>query len=136
NQEPIRNSVMPESISLKQESLHLLPDTIAGPSYDHSQVTAGIVHIGVGGFHRSHEAFYTDALMNEAGVLDWGICGVGLREGDRKMRDILKDQDFLYTLLVKHPDGKVEARVVGSMIDFMLSVDDESAVIERMAHKE
>jgi mannitol 2-dehydrogenase len=127
---------MKDSILLKQENLHLLSDKIAVPTYDRSKVTAGIVHIGVGGFHRSHEAFYTDALMNETDVLNWGICGVGLREADRKMQDILKEQDFLYTLIIKHPDGKVEARVIGSIIDFMLSVEDPIAVIDRMAHED
>ncbi|MDF7808652.1 mannitol dehydrogenase family protein [Pontiellaceae bacterium B12219] len=127
---------MKESVLLKQENLHLLANKMGVPTYDRSKVKAGIVHIGVGGFHRSHEAFYTDALMNETGVLNWGICGVGLREADRKMRDILSDQDFLYALIVKHPDGKVETRVIGSIIDFMLSVEDPIAVIDRMAHED
>lgn len=127
---------MKESVQLKQDNLNLLADTIVRPSYDRSKVTTGIVHIGVGGFHRSHEAFYTDALMNESAILDWGICGIGLREADREMQNILKEQDFLYSLIIKHPDGKVETRVIGSIMDFMLSVDDHTAVIERMAHED
>ncbi|MDF7799474.1 mannitol dehydrogenase family protein [Pontiellaceae bacterium B1224] len=127
---------MKETIQLKQENLSRFAETMVVPTYDRSKVKTGIVHIGVGGFHRSHEAYYTNALMNETGTLDWGICGVGLREGDRKMRDILKDQDFLYTLIVKHPDGKVETQVMGSIIDFMLSVDDPMAVIDKMANEE
>ncbi len=127
---------MKEAVLLKQENLDLLADTIVRPTYERSKLTAGIVHIGVGGFHRSHEAFYTDALMNKTGILDWGICGVGLREADRGMQDILKKQDYLYALIVKHPDGKVETRVIGSIIDFMLSVDDPMAVIDRMAHED
>ena len=106
------------------------------PSYDRSKAKAGIVHIGVGGFHRSHEACYTDALMNETDALEWGICGVGLREADRKMRDILREQDFMYTLIMRHPDGNIETRVIGSIIDFILSVDDPMAVIEKMANEE
>lgn len=124
---------MKESILLKKDNLPLLADKMVCPTYDRSKVKAGIVHIGVGGFHRSHEAYYTGALMNETDALDWGICGVGLREADRKMRDILKEQDYMYTLIVKHPDGKVETRVIGSIIDFMLSVDDPMAVIDKMA---
>ncbi len=124
---------MTESIQLKQENLHRLAGEIVRPSYDRSKVKAGIVHIGVGGFHRSHEAYYTNALMDEADASAWGICGVGLREADRKIGDILKAQDYLYTLIVKHPQGKVETRVIGSIIDFMLSCDDPGAVIDRMA---
>lgn len=127
---------MKESILLKQENLPQLADKMSVPTYDRNNVKTGIVHIGVGGFHRSHMACYTDELMNETDTLDWGICGVGLREGDRKMQDILKAQDYLYTLIVRHPDGKVKTRVIGSIIDFMLSVDDPMAVIDKMASEE
>ncbi|MDF3129179.1 mannitol dehydrogenase family protein [Kiritimatiellaeota bacterium B1221] len=126
---------MKKAKQLKQENLAQLSEQMAIPTYDRAQVKIGIVHVGVGGFHRSHEAYYTDQLL-ETGEIAWGICGVGLREGDRKMRDILKAQDYLYSLLVKHPDGKVENRVVGSLVDFMLSVDDPQAVIDRMANTE
>jgi mannitol 2-dehydrogenase len=127
---------MKESILLKQENLPLLADKMIVPTYARSRVKVGIVHIGVGGFHRSHEACYTDALMEETGALDWGICGVGLREADRKMRDILSEQDFLYALMFKYPDGRVKTRVIGSIVDFMLSVEDPIAVIEKMAHED
>lgn len=121
---------------LSQSNLHLLSDRLGRPRYDRSKVEVGIVHIGVGGFHRSHEAYYTHQLMNETGALEWGICGVGLRETDRKMRDLLAEQDFLYTLLEKHPDGRLDAQVIGSIVDFLLSVDDPMAVIDKMAAAE
>ncbi|MEF8733941.1 MAG: mannitol dehydrogenase family protein [Candidatus Accumulibacter meliphilus] len=124
---------MTEPVQLKQENLHRLADEIARPSYDRSKVKAGIVHIGVGGFHRSHQAYYTDALLSDSDASDWGICGVGLRDADRKIGDILKAQDYLYTLIVKHPQGTIETCVIGSLIDFMLACDDPGAVIDRMA---
>jgi len=124
---------MTEPVQLKQENLHRLADAIARPSYDRSKVKAGIVHIGVGGFHRSHQAYYTDALLSDSEASDWGICGVGLRDADRKIGDILKAQDYLYTLIVKHPQGTVETCIIGSLIDFMLACDDPGAVIDRMA---
>ncbi|MGJ8652976.1 MAG: mannitol dehydrogenase family protein [Opitutaceae bacterium] len=127
---------MKNSIPLNQENLSRLPESVSRPTYDRGQLVSPIVHIGVGGFHRSHEAYYTDALMNADHSQEWGICGVGLREADRKMRDILKAQDFLYTLIVRHPDGKVENRVIGSLIDFMISVEDPMAVIDKMAAPE
>ena len=125
---------MNTAITLQQASLTQLPAEVTYPSYDRSQVKAGIVHIGVGGFHRSHEAFYTDQLLATTGSTEWGICGIGLREGDRKIADVLKQQDYLYTLVVKHPDGKIENRVIGSIIDFMLACDNPTAVIHKMAH--
>ena len=124
---------MTEPVQLKQENLHRLADEITRPSYDRSKVKAGIVHIGVGGFHRSHQAYYTDALLSDSEASDWGICGVGLRDADRKIGDILKAQDYLYTLIVKHPQGTIETRIIGSLIDFMLACDDPGAVIDRMA---
>jgi mannitol 2-dehydrogenase len=127
---------MKEPIALKKKNLPELAKRLACPTYDRSQVKAGIMHIGVGGFHRSHEAYYTDLLMNETGATDWGICGVGLRDADRKIGDILAKQDYLYTLIVKHPDGKMENRVIGSIVDFMLGCDDPEAVIARMASEE
>jgi mannitol 2-dehydrogenase len=125
-----------ETILSHQANLPSLPKNIVGPSYDRSQVTSGIVHVGVGGFHRSHEAYYTDEYMQQSGDLSWGICGVGLREGDRKMQSILKEQDYLYTLIVKHPNGKVENRVIGCLTDFLLSCDDPQKVINKMASEE
>jgi mannitol 2-dehydrogenase len=124
------------TIELNQANLSSLPKSVATPSYDRSKVTSGIVHIGVGGFHRSHEAFYTDEYMQNSGDLSWGICGVGLREGDRKMQTILKEQDYLYTLIVKHPDGQVENRVIGCLTDFILSCDAPQKVVDKMASNE
>ncbi|KGM07983.1 Multiple polyol-specific dehydrogenase [Methylophaga thiooxydans] len=127
---------MKEVISLSQSNLSQLPKDITYPTYDRSKVKCGIVHVGVGGFHRSHEAFYTDELLGLGASADWGICGVGLREADRKLRDILKSQDYLYTLIVKHPDGKTENRVIGSLVDFLMGCDDPVSVIDRMASPE
>ena len=121
------------SIPLNQENLHRLPEGVERPSYDRSNIATPIVHIGVGGFHRSHEAYYTDELMKQTGRTDWGICGVGLREGDRKIGEVLKKQDFLYTLIVKQPDGRIGTRVIGSIADFMLGCDDPGPVISKMA---
>ncbi|MEP2619253.1 MAG: mannitol dehydrogenase family protein, partial [Marinomonas sp.] len=123
-------------IKLNQQNLGSLSESFVRPSYDRSTLKAGIVHIGVGGFHRSHEAYYTDKLLSETDTQDWGICGVGLREGDRKIGDVLKQQDYLYTLVVKHPNGTIENRVIGSIIDFMLATDDHTAVINKMANEE
>ncbi|SHE55483.1 mannitol 2-dehydrogenase [Modicisalibacter ilicicola DSM 19980] len=118
---------------LNDANLHTLNLDIASPDYDRQKVTTGIVHIGVGGFHRAHQAMYLDELMNRGQALDWGIVGVGVMPGDRRMQEILAAQDHLYTLVVKHPDGHYDARVIGSMIDYLFAPDAPEAVIEKMA---
>ncbi|MEP6852747.1 MAG: mannitol dehydrogenase family protein [bacterium] len=103
------------------------------PTYRREDVRVGIVHVGVGGFHRAHEAMYVDRLMNGGEGLDWGICGVGVLPGDAAMRDALTAQDGLYTLVIKQPDGSLAPRVIGSIVEYLLLGDDPEAVIEKMA---
>ncbi|SCM77293.1 D-mannonate oxidoreductase, NAD-binding [uncultured Pleomorphomonas sp.] len=120
-------------IKLNNANLATLPADVARPTYDRSRITTGIVHFGVGGFHRAHQAMYLDRLMNKGEALDWGICGVGVMPSDQRMRDALNSQDGLYTLMVKHPDGHYEASVIGSIVDFLYAPDDPEAVLELMA---
>ncbi len=121
---------------LTAASLSALDPSVSVPRYDRGAVRAGIVHVGVGAFHRAHQAMYLDRLMDEGKALDWGICGVGVLPGDRRMRDALVAQDFLYTLVEKSPDGSQKARVIGSIVDYLLAPDDPDAVIERMASED
>ncbi len=118
---------------LAARSLRLLNEQVATPSYDRSRVRAGIVHLGVGGFHRSHQAMYLDRLMSRGEALDWGICGVGVLPTDRTMADVMAEQDCLYTLLVRHADGSLDARVIGSMVEYLFAPDDPEAVVAKMA---
>ena len=111
---------------------HMTSSDFLEPSYDRSHLRVGIVHFGVGGFHRAHQAMYLDRLMNAGEAFDWAICGVGVMPADRSMRDALEAQGYLYTLVEKHNDGVHEARVIGSIIDYMYAPDDPHAVIERL----
>ena len=120
-------------VRLSTEALDQLDERVARPTYDRTQVTAGIVHFGVGGFHRSHQAMYIDQLMNRGLAFDWGICGVGLMPPDKAMHDALLAQDGLYTLMVRHGPGQVEPRVIGSIMDHVYAPDDPEAVLEIMA---
>ena len=86
-----------------------------------SKVTTGIVHFGVGGFHRAHQAMYLDRLMNDGKALDWGICGVGVMPFDAKMKQVMDAQDCLYTLVLKDPDGSWEPRVIGSIVEYLFA---------------
>lgn len=124
---------MPATIPLRQENLSRLPSGIARPTYDRTSLKTGIVHIGVGGFHRAHEAYYTHLLLEAGKAKDWAICGVGLREGDRHMGEVLKKQDFLYSLIVRHPSGRIETAVIGSIVDYVFGPDNPREVIDRMA---
>jgi len=103
------------------------------PDYDRDLIRVGVVHIGVGGFHRAHQAMYLDRLMNQGAALDWGICGVGLLPADRLMKEALDAQDGLYTLVLKHSDGTWEPRVIGSVVEYLYAPDDPEAVVEKMA---
>ncbi|GFG63624.1 mannitol 2-dehydrogenase [Mycobacterium kubicae] len=107
--------------------------SIPVPRYDRSRITVGVVHFGFGSFHRSHQACYLDDLMNKGLALDWGICGVGVLPENKRMQDVLRRQDHLYTLISKHPDGSNEARVIGSIVDFRYAPDEPEAVIELLA---
>jgi mannitol 2-dehydrogenase len=120
-------------VKLNENNLPKIAQRIPCPIYDRRQLKSGIVHIGVGGFHRSHQAYYVHQLL-ASGSPDWGITGVGLREGDRKMSEVLAKQDGLYTLVTQHPDGTAECEVIGSIREYLLAVDDPGAVIDRMAH--
>ena len=103
------------------------------PTYDRSALTAGIVHFGVGGFHRAHQAMVIDDLLAEGKATNFAICGVGVLEQDRRMKTVMDNQDCLYTLVLKHPDGHREARVIGSIIEYLLAIDDPDAVVEKLA---
>jgi len=125
--------VSAEKLPLTPHNLGSFPPEVAIPGYDRAALRVGIVHVGVGGFHRAHQAMYLDRLMNEGKSLDWAICGVGVLPSDRHMADVMAAQDGLYTLVVKHPDGTLEPRVIGSILKYLFAPDDPEAVIERMA---
>ncbi|MCW2848245.1 MAG: Mannitol dehydrogenase domain protein [Marmoricola sp.] len=118
---------------LSAETLAELGERVTVPSYDRSRVTTGIVHLGVGGFHRAHEAMYVDALLADGRATDWGITGVGLLAQDRAMLEVMRAQDCLYTLVVKNLDGSTDARVIGSLVDYLFAPDDPQVVLEQMS---
>jgi fructuronate reductase len=114
---------------LSNATLAALPDAVARPGYDRAAATVGIVHLGVGAFHRAHQAVYVDDAMARGG-LAWGIAGVSLRSPDT--RDALAPQDGLYAVAVR--DGAGEAlRVVGSVLDTLVAPEDPEAVLALMS---
>ena len=120
-------------MKLNRRNLDNLTSKVEKPAYLASDRRHGIAHIGVGGFHRAHQAFYTDALMNQGRDLDWGICGIGLRSEDRKMRDDLAGQDYLYTLFELGDSDDTQSRIIGSISDMLLAEDSIEAVLDKLA---
>jgi len=121
---------MDELITLSNATLDQL--AVPHPTYDRAALTPGIVHIGVGNFHRAHQAWYLHRLMQDAQAHDWAIIGAGVRAYDAAMRDRLLAQDCLTTLIELDPRD-VSAEVVGAMIDYLPIEDDNAALIRQMA---
>ena len=105
---------------------------VGKPCYDRAAVTPGIVHIGVGNFHRAHQALVVDRLLEQGSALDWGIRGVALLPSDEPLARRMQQQDCLYTLVEKSSDGTWDYRVIGSILDVLFAPDDPEAVIEVM----
>ena len=99
--------------------------------YDRSQITAGIMHVGVGAFHRAHQAVYVDTLLKEHPR--WGICGVNLRSEDRPLFEALKAQDGVYVLKTISPDGETEFREIGSIIELIDASNVYREAVQRAA---
>ncbi len=116
----------PSPLSL--DGLANLPAAIARPAYDRRDLKPGIVHIGVGNFHRAHQAVYLDDLFNRGTDQDWAIIGAGIRRHDSTMRDALRSQDWLTTVVEMDPSGH-RVRVTGAMIGFPAVGDDGSEIV-------
>ena len=109
-------------MKLSIDALPKLASTkVSVPTYDRSKVKPGILHIGLGNFHRAHMAAYIDDLIEKSqdeSDLNWGIVGAGVLHFDQAKRDLLEPQDWLQTLVVRDADSTT-ARILGSMIDFL-----------------
>lgn len=123
-----------QPIQLNQQNLPSIATKISCPTYDKNAMQTGIVHIGVGGFHRSHQAYYIHQLLEKHQAPNWGICGIGLREGDRRINYILKEQDFFYSLITQYADGNIDCEIIGALIDFIFAIESPNEAIKKMAH--
>jgi len=122
-------------VSLSENDLARLPHEVRAPRYDRSGVGQGLVHIGVGGFFRAHQAMYADQLLEQGEDPSWGYCGIGLLPHDARLRDALRAQDWLYAVLARSAQGD-DIRVVGSLRDFILVSEQRAAAIEKLASPE
>ncbi|WP_092061305.1 mannitol dehydrogenase family protein [Poseidonocella pacifica] len=117
---------------LSNSAITGLPGSIQGPTYDRAALTTGIVHIGLGNFHRAHQAVYLDDLFSKGLDHDWAICGAGVRAPDAGMRDALMAQDCLSTVIELSPED-ASARIIGAMIDFVEVAPDNGPLIARIS---
>jgi mannitol 2-dehydrogenase len=110
------------SVRLSAAALAHMPPGVAVPSYRRSDLSPGIVHFGVGNFHRAHQAVYLDDLFKSGRDRDWAIVGAGVRDPDVTVREKLKQQDWLTTVVEQEAESS-NARVTGAMIDFVRPYD-------------
>ncbi len=131
---PARTRTMTASpiapVSLARAALSRLAPSVRVPGYDPAGVRAGIVHLGLGGFHRAHMARYThDLMQQDPEARAWGILGVGLMPGDRRMIEALAPQDALYALVER--EGTHEAvSVIGSLAGVVFAGDSSAALLD------
>jgi fructuronate reductase len=116
-------------LRLSNASLARLPGQIRRPDYDRSGIRPGIVHLGIGAFHRAHQAVVIDDLLAR-GASEWGIVGASLRSSDT--RDALVPQDCLYTLAVRSGAG-TEHRIIGSVLEVIVAPANPAVLVARMA---
>jgi mannitol 2-dehydrogenase len=132
--QPVRDARGPSrGLRLGTATLDEVGARVSVPIYDRAALGCGIVHFGVGGFHRAHQAAFVDQLLNQGAAAEWGICGVGVMAPDQAMQQALRSQDYLYTLVQKHGDGHYDARVIGSIVDYVYAPDDADGVVRRIA---
>ncbi len=113
---------------LSGAALSALPPAVARPTYDRSAISTGIVHLGIGAFHRAHQAVYTDdILQTEPG---WGILGASLKSS--AARDALKPQDCFYTLATRSGEGE-QLRIIGSVVDVLVASEQRARLLSAMA---
>ncbi|MFB3389865.1 mannitol dehydrogenase family protein [Flavobacterium sp. LAR06] len=103
--------------------------------YHSKDITQGIVHIGVGNFHRAHQAFYTNVLLEDNDQKEWGICGISLLSSDEKNVENLKSQDLDYTLTVCGRDGSDQVYKIGALQELIAGYENPKAVIDKIAER-
>ncbi|RCW84480.1 mannitol dehydrogenase family protein [Phyllobacterium bourgognense] len=121
---------MTEKLRLSAQTLHHLATNVKQPGYDRSQVRIGIVHLGIGAFHRAHQAVYTDSVL-ASGDNRWGILGVSLRSGDT--REAIEPQDGLYTVASRDGGGD-SFRVIGSVAKVLVAPENPESVLAAMTN--
>jgi mannitol 2-dehydrogenase len=122
-----------ETVTLNSHNLNSIASAVKVPNYERSRISPGMVHIGMGNFHRAHQAVYMDRLFDLGQDFDWGIIGAGVKSYDEVMRLHLVGQDWLYSVIELDPEVN-SARICGSMVDFV-EVNSNSLVEQLVRHE-
>ncbi len=128
--DPLANAYTPTR--LRRDRLAGLPTSVGTPRYRRDDLKPGIVHIGLGNFHRAHQAWYVHQLMQTGAAYDWAIVGAGVRTYDAEMREKLIRQDCLTTLIELDPSG-ISAEIIGPMIDYLPIEATNASLIRQMS---
>ncbi|MFI3302970.1 MAG: mannitol dehydrogenase family protein [Rikenellaceae bacterium] len=102
-------------------------------TYDRNEVQAGILHFGVGNFHRAHLESYTNSLLNVCNTKEWGICGAMIMPQDEALYKKLKSQDGVYSLTVCGRDGKNEVEIIGSLVELLWGGECTEEIVNKVA---
>ena len=124
-----------ESIQLNQGNLPRISKTVKIPVYPRNELIPSIIHIGLGHFHRAHQAAYLDILLNK-GSCRQGIFEMNLIPDSFPLAKILGEQDYLYTLITKDPNAGADVRVIGSILGYMNAANDREKAVTRAAGEE
>ncbi len=127
------NEKIQMSIKLNNQNLSALPSNVKIPNYKRESLSPGIIHIGVGNFHRAHQAIYMHKLFNAGLAYDWAIRGAGIKSYDAVMRNKLQQQDWL-TTVVELNENNLTAQVSAAMIDFI--DNDADTLISALSESE
>ena len=128
----MREKVSLTDILIEKKSIQ----NVSVPTYNRKDVTVGIVHIGLGGFHRSHQAYYVDSLLASCTPKNWGICAVSLLQSDFHIYDVLTNQEGLYTLITPDQDSKYTARIIGSIVERIYAPENPDSLIQKLANED
>ena len=102
-------------------------------TFDRNNIKPGIVHFGVGNFHRAHLESYTDRLIREGGHDDWGVCGAMILPHDERMYNALKSQDGRYTLTAFAPNGDIRTGYIDSLVNVFWGIKERESILSLVA---
>ncbi|MGM5631349.1 mannitol dehydrogenase family protein [Apibacter raozihei] len=108
-------------------------NNILSLKYDREKIKPGILHIGLGNFHRAHQEYYINSLLEDPNQKNWGVCGVSLLPGDENLYKALKSQDNLYSLTIFGRDGIDKTCMIGSIVESLWAMEDSEKIIQKIA---
>lgn len=113
-----------------------MKNSVISYCYDRNQIRSGILHIGVGNFHRAHEEYYTNKILEFEDQHLWGICGAMLLQGDERLYRVLKSQDNEYTLTVCGRRGDNMVYKIGSLVELYWGINEREEILSKISDKD